>query len=95
MEKHICYNEKEFKESIDKIYDKLDDVADSLAMISQQLNGEGRTNMNLDYIKKRVMPEINQIVHLLNNFDINDKKHDLDIDEKRKGLEELMKQVLY
>jgi hypothetical protein len=94
MKKNICYDEKELGSELYRIHTNLGEITGSLAMIYQQLYGD-RTNLEPDYIKKTVMPQINNIIRTLNNFGVVPEIPVLDIDKNIKDLEELMKEDIY
>ncbi|HPD82153.1 MAG TPA: hypothetical protein PK357_03580 [Candidatus Pacearchaeota archaeon] len=93
MKRNICYDEKEVRENVNDIYNELNDITEDLAMFSQQFDGE-RANIDSSYIKSTVMPKINRMVDLLNDFGLGDKTP-LDLDEKRKSLLDAMKEGIY
>ena len=93
MKRNICYDEREVRENVNDIYNGLNDITEDLAMFSQQFDGE-RVNIDSGYIKSTVMPKINRMVDLLNDFGLGDKTP-LDSDEKRKSLLDAMKEGIY
>ena len=95
MEKYVGYEKKEFEEKIKRIYFKLDNLSTSLAMISQQLDGK-RKNLDLSYIDTNVIKNLNDVVEILNGFEINPEELlAFDIIKIRENLEERAKEDLY
>ncbi len=95
MKKYLTYDEKELLGNLNLIYRSIDDIAEYAAMISQQLDGK-RDNLTSDYIRERFSHELSVITEALNSFELEpEEKNVPNIDEKIKGLEELMKEDLY
>jgi len=95
MEKYVTYKEKEILSNINLIYRSLDDIADYLAMVSQQLDGN-RSNLTSKDLKETVSAELSNITSALNNFNLeSEKKETPNIEKKIKVLEEIMKQDIY
>lgn len=95
MKKYVTYDEKEILGNLNTIYRGIDDIADYLAMVSQQLDGT-RSNLTSKDLKERVSHELSIITSVLNSFNLeSEKKETPSIEKKIKELEERMKQDIY
>jgi len=93
MEKYAAYNEKEVQEMLNNCYNKLEGIADDLAMFTQQLEGR-RENITPEYIEKTA-EKVNNIILQLNQFGIDRRFPQIDIKEKIKKLDEMDSGDLY
>jgi hypothetical protein len=95
MKEYVTYEKKEILENINLIYRSLDEIADYLAMVSQQLDGN-RSNLTSKDLKDTISAELSNITSELNSFNLESKKKiPPSIDKKIEELEEIMKQDLY
>lgn len=95
MKKYVTYDEKEILGNLNIIYRGIDDIADYLAMVSQQLDGT-RSNLTSKDLRERVSHELSNITAALNSFNLEpEKKETPNIEKKIKELEERMKQDIY
>lgn len=95
MDKQISYKEKELKNNIQDSYRRLSNIVNSLAMMSQQMDGK-RSNLDSSYVKNYVMDDVHAILNNLRSFNVESSGlPNISLEDAIERIEKSMKRDIY